>query len=378
MYSVHSYGQMLADTPRLQAYIAALKTTVKPGSVVLDLGCGPGLFSLLACRLGARRVFAVEPDDVIQLAREAAGANDCADRIEFLQNFSTDITLPEPADIIISDLRGVLPWYQKHIPSIIDARRRLLAANGVLIPQVDVLWAAIVEVPERYSEIVDPWEQEVNLSAARRTVTNTWRKARINTEQLLTKPLCWSRINYREIESADFKSELSFSVPRSGTAHGVAVWFDSELTDQISFSNNPAGPELIYGQAFFPFPHPVEVSQGYRIELSLGANLVTDDYVWGWDTSILTPESSQPKVSFKQTTLFGVPLSPAQLRKQSAAYKPTLNESGQVERFILQSMSGDASLEEIAERLRESFPQRYADWKAALNDVTKVSLEFSE
>src|SRR5437867_10461320 len=107
MYSIYSYGQMLADTPRLDAYVAALKTTVKPGSVVLDLGCGPGVFALLACKLGARRVYAVEPDAVIQLAREAAVANGLADRIEFIQNFSTQITLPEPADIIISDLRGV-------------------------------------------------------------------------------------------------------------------------------------------------------------------------------------------------------------------------------------------------------------------------------
>src|SRR5688572_3245541 len=158
MYSVHSYGRMLADSVRMGAYSAALKRAVRPGSVVLDLGCGPGVFALLACKLGARRVYAVEPDNVIQLAREAAFANGVADRIEFFQDLSTEITLPEPADVIISDLRGVLPWYQQHIPSIVDARTRFLAQGGILIPARDTLWAAIVEAPERYQEIVSPWQ----------------------------------------------------------------------------------------------------------------------------------------------------------------------------------------------------------------------------
>src|ERR1051325_5003793 len=140
MYSLHFYGQMLADAPRMDAYAAALRRTVQPGSVVMDLGSGPGVFALLACKLGARRVYAVEPDSVITLAREAAAANGFADRIEFFENLSTEIAVPEPATIIVSDLRGVLPWYEQNVSSIIDARKRLLARDGVLIPRRDILW----------------------------------------------------------------------------------------------------------------------------------------------------------------------------------------------------------------------------------------------
>ena len=122
---------MLADAPRMNAYSAALRQSLKPDSVVLDLGCGPGVFALLACKLGARRVYAVEPNNVIGLAREAAAANGLADRIEFFDKLSTEIALPEPATIIVSDLRGVLPLFQQHIPAIIDARKRLLARDGI-------------------------------------------------------------------------------------------------------------------------------------------------------------------------------------------------------------------------------------------------------
>ena len=314
MYSLHFYGQMLANAPRMEAYAAALRETVNRDSVVMDLGCGPGVFALLACKLGARRVYAVEPDKVIGLAREAAAANGCADRIEFFEKLSTEITLPEPATIIVSDLRGVLPWFEQNISSIIDARKRLLAPRGVLIPGRDILWAAVVEAPEQYAELVSPWQNqfELDLSAGTRFITNNWRKTQIKPEYFLAEPVYWNTIDYHEIENRDVRAEISWRAARNGTAHGFAVWFDSELVDGIDFSNHPSAPRLIYGQGFFPFSQPVEVSEGDRIELRLAADFVQDNYVWRWDTDFIDRE--RVKASFKQSTFYGVPLSTAQLR----------------------------------------------------------------
>jgi protein arginine N-methyltransferase 1 len=311
MYSLNFYGQMLADAPRMEAYTAALRRAVKPDSVVLDLGCGPGVFALLACKFGARRVFAVEPDTVIGLAREAACANGYADRIEFFESLSTEISLPEPATIVISDLRGVLPWFEQHIPSIIDARERLLAPGGMLIPQRDTLWAAVVEAPEQYEELVGPWKKfDLDLSAATRMITNTWRKSYLKPEQLLTEPVCWTTIDYYEVQTADVRAEISWRAARNGTAHGIAVWFDSELADDITLSNHPAAPKMIYGVGLFPFSQPVAITEGEHIQLRLAADLVNDGYVWRWDTHFSS-------ASFKQSTFYGVPLSQAQLRKSA-------------------------------------------------------------
>src|SRR5579863_7388717 len=121
MYSLAGYGEMIADRVRMEAYARALRQTVKPGSVVLEIGTGPGIFAILACQLGAGRVIAIESDEIIQLARENAAINHCADRIEFIEDLSTNVTLPAKADVIVSDLRGVVPLYGRHLPSIVDA-----------------------------------------------------------------------------------------------------------------------------------------------------------------------------------------------------------------------------------------------------------------
>jgi len=374
MYSLYSYGQMLAEGPRMTAYTAALERAVKPGSVVLDLGCGPGVFALMACRLGARRVYAVEPDNVIEIAREVVKANGFSDRVEFFQNLSTEITLAEPADVIVSDLRGVLPLYGRHIPSIIDARKRLLAPHGTLIPRRDMLWAAVVETADRYEEIVGPWEAHgFDLSAATRVVTNTWRKTRIEARDLLTEPARWETLDYDEIESADVRADVAWTIARPGKAHGIAVWFDSELIEDIGFSNAPGGPELIYGNALLPFSHPVSVAEGDGINVTLSADFVGDDYVWRWETEF----TGETAVSFKQSTFFGAPLSPSQLRKRTATYKPSLNAQGEARSFILKLMNGENSLSEIATRVVERFPERYADWNEAFSEVANVSQDFS-
>jgi len=317
MYSLHFYGQMLADAPRMDAYAAALRHTVNRDSVVMDLGCGPGVFALLACKLGARRVYAVEPDNVIGLAREAAVANGFVDRMVFFEKLSTEITLPEPATIIVSDLRGVLPWFEQNISSIVDARKRLLAPGGVLIPRRDILWAALVEAPEQYAELVNPWQNQfdLDLSAGTRFITNNWRKTHIKPEQFLAEAVCWNTIDYHEVESRDVRAEIVWRAARNGTAHGFTVWFDSELGDNnrdIGFSNHPSAPRMIYGQGFFPFSQPVEVSENDRIELRLAADFVQDNYVWRWDTNFI--DQDRVKASFKQSTFYGVPLSTAQLR----------------------------------------------------------------
>jgi len=381
MYSINGYGAMIADRVRVDGYSRALSQAVRPGCVVADIGTGAGIFAMLACRFGARRVYAIEADDIIQVAREIAAANGCAERIEFIQGLSTQVSLPERADVIISDLRGVLPWFEGHIPAIADARRRFLAPGGVLIPQRDTLWTAVVEAPEHYGPLVGPWVESqfgYDLRPARRISTNTWQKARVRPEQLLTEPRCCGTLDYATVEEPDFATELTCKVARAGTASGLLVWFDSTLWDNLEFSNSPWVDELIYGSAFFPWSEETSLCLGDTLCVGLAAHLVGEGYVWRWETRVFHQGNrSAIKAHFQQSTFFGVPLSPEILRKLESSHVPGLNEEGEIEQFILAGMDGRTSLQELARRVAEKFPSRFADRKIALDHVTKLSQSYS-
>jgi protein arginine N-methyltransferase 1 len=381
MYTIPEYGWMMGDRVRMEAYTQALRRTVKPGSVVLDIGTGTGIFAVLACQFGARIVYALEPDEAaLEVARDVARQNECGGRIEFIQELSTRVTLCEKADVIISDLRGVLPLFQQHLPAIVDARRRLLKPDGALIPQVDRLWAGIVEVPALYELHIAPWNGNgygVDTAAGRRIVTNTFYKGRLQPEQLLAEPTCWGTLDYAAVESPNIEAEIVWTAARAGSAHGLGVWFDTTLADGVGFSNAPGAPEAIYAIAFFPWAAPVGLATGDVVTVGFRADLIGQDYVWRWETRVLDQgRPGQIKAQFKQSTFPGS-LSSGQLRKLADKHVPSLTKDGEVDRFILELMDGERSLGEIAHQVVVRFPEKYDGWREALTRVGELSRKYS-
>src|SRR5467141_2921522 len=102
-YSLRDYAEMIADTDRFGSYVKAIAQGVRPGDAVLEIGCGPGVFALLACRAGARKVYAIDSEEIVHFARELADANGFADRMDFIQSDSRKVQLPERVNVIISD-----------------------------------------------------------------------------------------------------------------------------------------------------------------------------------------------------------------------------------------------------------------------------------
>ena len=379
MYSIRNYGEMILDAARMDAYVRALRQAVKPGCVVLDIGTGTGIFALLACRFGARRVFAVEPSDAICVAQEIAAANGCAATIEFFQALSTDITLPERADVIVSDLRGILPFFGRHLAAIADARERHLVPGGAMIPAADTLWLAAVESPELYRRLDAPWSANaygLDMGAARALAANSSSRATIRPGELAADPVACGTIDYREIRDPDFSCEVRLRAARNATAHGLCLWFDSILSEGIRLTNAPGGPGLIYGSAFFPWPKPVELQAGDAIAVNLRADLVGDAYIWSWKTRIGADRAQGVKAEFEQSEFRGEPLSPAKLRKRSARHVPLLDVDGRIDRLILELMDGERPVGDIAREVAGRFPGRFERWEDALSRVGELSLRY--
>jgi type I protein arginine methyltransferase len=382
MYSIAGYGQMIKDADRMAAYLAALKQVIRPNSVVLDIGTGTGIFAMLACQLGARQVYAIEPSDAIQVAREIANENGYGDEICFIQDLSTHVTLPEPVDVMLSDLRGVLPLFQEHIPAIADARSRFLAPDGIQIPQRDRLWVSVVAAPKLYQEIISPWDEHpygFTMQAAQKRLMQTWGKALITPEQLVVDPQCWSILDYTSVVEPNVHGQLSWIVAHPQQAHGLCLWFDTELYQDIGFSNAPGQPELIYGQAFLPWLTPIHLDVGDQITVNLQAKLMGDDYLWFWHTQVLAAGCADHwKANFSQSTFFGTLLSPQQLHKQSVHHVPHLNRTGEMDYWILSQMQSNQNLGAIADQLATTFSDRFATPAEALTYVGQLSLKYSQ
>jgi protein arginine N-methyltransferase 1 len=344
---------------------------------VLDIGTGTGLMAMMAARLGARRVYAVEPGDSIHLARAAARDSGVADRIEFIQDVSTRITLPERADVIVSDLRGVLPVFQQHVHSLADAQDRLLAPGGVLIPRADTLRVAPVENPEDYRLITAPWDEHArgfDLSAPRRAVLNNWGKTRIVREQLLAEPRTWAVLEYGVRRDPDVSGTMEWTVERAATAHGLAVWFHADLVDGVSFTTGPEGPEIIYQSGFFPWMRPVPLQPGDVVTVELQARMIAD-HIWVWNSEIRRKDGSREE--FRQSTFFSQQSTPRDLARRAHTYVPALGEDGRIDAAVLGMMDGAATLEQIAREVQRRFPERFATLEEALWRVGRLSQAYA-
>lgn len=379
MYSLRTYGDMIADAARFEAYARAIEATVRPGDAVCEIGSGPGLFSILACRAGARRVFAIESEDIAGTARRIIAANGLSDRIEVIQKDSRGTELPERANLIFSDVRGALPLHGRSIETLRDARQRFLAPGGVMIPRRDVLQAGILRLDEYYSSITRPWMENgraLKLEIPRQMILNSTHVIAAPGDSLLTNVQRLAVVDYLADPPPHVEAHLIFRPVKSGVAHGIGIWFETELYRDIGFSTGPGSPVTIYGQVFLPWLAAVALEEGQEIHVELRALLVGEEYIWRWQTEIMRPNCSET-MRFDQSTFAGANLSSHSLRRHATDFVPVLDERGRAEKFLLDAMNGRQSLEGIAETASHKFPKVFSNASDAFERVAHLARRFS-
>lgn len=81
---------------------------IEPGETVIDVGCGSGVLSFVAARLGARRVVGCDlSTEAIEVARENAERLNVDDVVEFRVGNLLDPVRGEKANVIIGDVSGI-------------------------------------------------------------------------------------------------------------------------------------------------------------------------------------------------------------------------------------------------------------------------------
>ncbi|HEY8077700.1 MAG TPA: 50S ribosomal protein L11 methyltransferase [Labilithrix sp.] len=354
MYSVVSFGWMASDGVRMDAYARAIARVVKPGSVVVDIGAGTGVFSLLALRAGAKRVHAIDPNPAVWLARELAVENGFGDRLEVHDRASFDVDLAERADVVVSDLRGSFPLYDVHLATLADARKRLLAPGGVLLPAQDGLVAALVESERFFTHVQRGWtgleRHGFGAAAARTSTVNTSYtdgETPVDANEVLTTAARWATLRYGEPVPPVFEGTVELAPTRGGVAHAIAIWFEATILEGVGYTNAP-GHRTVYSRTLLPLLEPVRVEHGEKVTLTLRADATGAR--WAWETTFANGRR------MRQTTFLGMPTSAEALLRASASFAPVRAPRGDRAACVLAMMDGVHTVEQIAEAIASSAP----------------------
>ncbi len=264
------HHDMLADGVRMRAYAEAIRKTVQPGDRVVDLGAGLGILGFLALQAGAAHVYAVEKTDSIELARRLAEQNGLSDRVTFFHGSSTDFTLDEPADLLLSETLGSFGVEENTLAFTLDARRRLLSPQGRMLPRALRLWLAPICLEQARAK-VEFWRsvQGLDFSPAIDELVSRMAPADIGVEHLMAAPQVFADVDLRQHEDLALRNTLLYPIQRPGTLHGVAGWFQVDLAPGILISTAPNAPSTHWRQAVFPLREPIEVAAGDYLEVTL-------------------------------------------------------------------------------------------------------------
>ncbi len=252
------HHELLADRPRLRAVRRALRETVRPGDVVVDLGAGTGILGFLALRAGAARVYAIERGPILRVARAIARENKMEDRVRFVRADARRARLPEKADLVVSDFVGPLGVDAETARLVADARR-FLRPGGRFVPVRSEVWLAPVSAPAL-------WRRHVRAGAGFGVRLAAFEGLAANRPGSFAGAPRGLAAPLRRALAFDFGRDgaafprgarLRFRV-RGGTIHGLAV------VSRVRLSRSVA--RWRWKPVFLPLARPLETRKGGTVE----------------------------------------------------------------------------------------------------------------
>ena len=286
------HEEMLSDSVRVNAYHQGIRRNVRPGDVVVDLGTGTGLLAFMASRAGAKKVYAVEHSDFIEIAREIAHHNGFTN-IEFVQANSREFTPPEKVDVVLHEQMGDELFNENMVQNLLDVRDRFLRPHGRILPARFRLFVEPVTLHEsmrvrRFWNIDLPDGidlgpmRESQLAARYDTGRNeqTWlRPGSVAAAFGTPSPIL--EFDLDTLAGAD-SLPSDVVIERTASADmivdGTAIWFEAVFDDETVLSTSPLGPLTSWGNRLYRLDREFTKGEPLRIDLHIGR--LTDPDTW--------------------------------------------------------------------------------------------------
>jgi len=273
------YFSMVRDSNRHALYVQALQKLLRPGSTVLDIGAGTGLFAMLAAREGASLVTACESAlPVADAARGVVERNGLSDRVNLIAKSSNQlevgVDMDERADVLIwdnlsNDLIGA-----GGIETLEDARERLLKPDAIIIPGRVEICAALAEtgqISRRAMTDVEGFDLSPFNDVLDKVATTS------ANYDIRSKPVVLYDFDFRS--GQDHRRGISRQTTETiaGPVDGIVQWLRFHLAPGVVYDTS-AKSVRAFGQKFHPVT-PFEATDG--VERIICANRDAR-HIWMW------------------------------------------------------------------------------------------------
>ncbi|MET0902464.1 MAG: 50S ribosomal protein L11 methyltransferase [Acidimicrobiales bacterium] len=358
---LHEHRGYLADRRRTSAYRDALEEIVRSSDTVLDLGAGTGLLGYLACEAGAKEVIAVDRGDILELAHQVATDNGYADRITQVRSLSTELQLDAPVDVVVCDQIGGMVHDAGVLGCFADARRRLLAPGGRLVPASFRIFLVPVTF-DRGRDIVEFWSSRpgaVDLSAARSLAANTEWKLDVTADDLTALARPQELACFASDHDDPIGGEATFALDAPGRFDGYLGWFVAQMSPSVTMTNDPWSPDRIDRWCnFYPVDEAIEVRPGSTIVAGLDIRPRLGVVTW---TAEVT-SGHAPPVHRRGSTFNGSILSTATIRALPGTASIPRGDRLALLETVLANIDGNASqidlVDAVASEVGRSFASR--------------------
>lgn len=372
------HRQYLSDPVRLSAFSRALAEVVRPGAVVVDIGAGTGILGLLACRAGALRVYAIEQTPLAEVARRVAAANGFADRIHVIQKHSSEVSLPERADVIVGDFVGRFGFNAGLFDVFPPAARMFLKPGGMLVPAEISMFVAPVEhaAMDAQARFWDSHPAGLDLRPVTEWALNSGYPVAFDPQHLLGDGVEIARTTTAAVPSGALSAGVDLPIGRRGTLHGLAGWFVAQLSPTVAMTNAPGARERIARRnVFFPLREPIAVGPEDRVHAAM--RILPREMLVKWTVDVRSSRG-ELRARSVHSTFSGWLVSVDDLLRTQPDFKPVSTPRGAARLTVLQLFDGTKTLREIEQivfdRHREIFHSRVE----AAAFVAEVSYGYAE
>jgi len=242
---------MMNDEFRNTKYLEAIKLAIEDvddDSLILDIGTGSGLLSMMAAANGAREVIACETSNIIaDTAKKIIHKNGYKEKITVINKKSTRLKigedLPRKADLIISEILSAEFVGEGVRASIFDANKRLLKKNGKMIPESGTIKISLLGNDKEIFNTISV----ANVSGFDLSEFNSISQSKF-THFLKKKPTLLSNnedafsINlYNDQNIVKEEKIIELKVNKEGLCLGIIQWMKIQLYKDIEYENSPSG-----------------------------------------------------------------------------------------------------------------------------------------